>query len=114
MSNPKHDTEVKTVKVSGKGQTTIPKEIREDVGITPGGEVDIWVEDGRVIIEPFPSSPEELRGIHASDEDGPSIIEKSREWDAEERAREEAEMRDLRERVEPRRPTDGGRDDPDA
>lgn len=114
MVSSKRDIEVKTVKVSTKGQTTIPKEIREQVGITPGGEVDIYVENGRVIIEPFPSSPEELRGIHASDEDGPSIIEKSREWDAEEREREEAEMRELLDHVEPRRPTDGGRDDSDT
>ena len=37
--------------VSSKGQTTIPAEIRREVGIEPGDQVVFSIADGRVVIE---------------------------------------------------------------
>mgnify|MGYP000642798673 CR=1 FL=1 len=42
-------TETRTV--GERGQVTIPKELREQLGITGGDEVVVREEDGRVIIE---------------------------------------------------------------
>jgi len=99
MSSPDSDPDVRTVSVSQKGQATIPKEIREAVGIEPGGDVLVYEESGRVVIEPFPSTPEELHGIHAGDREAPSILEKSREWDDDDREREAAQLRRLCEQL---------------
>jgi AbrB family looped-hinge helix DNA binding protein len=38
------------VRVTTKGQVTIPRHIREKMGITPYTEVDFIEEDGRVIL----------------------------------------------------------------
>lgn len=104
MSNSNQRSGVQTVAVSQKGQATIPKEIRERVGIKPGGDVLVYEEDGRVIVEPFPSTPEELHGIHTREDAEPgSVLAQSREWDAEDRAREEAKAQRLFDRLEARR-----------
>lgn len=87
-----------TVTVSKKGQVTIVKAVREAVGIEPGEEVFVSVEDGRVVIEPVPTL-KELRGIHAREDAEPGeILAKSREMDREEREREDAELAALLER----------------
>ena len=39
------------MRVSEKGQITIPKHVREQAGIMPNSEVAIRLEDGRVIVE---------------------------------------------------------------
>ena len=39
------------MKVTVKGQVTIPIQIREKLGITPNSEVDFVEEDGRVYIK---------------------------------------------------------------
>lgn len=39
-------------RVGPKGQTVIPKAVREKVGIRPGDEVEVHEEHGKVIIEP--------------------------------------------------------------
>ncbi len=39
------------MKVSSKGQVTIPIEIREKAGIVPGCEMSMKLENGRIIIE---------------------------------------------------------------
>jgi len=36
------------MKVTSKGQITIPQRVREEAGIHPGSEVDVVVEDGEV------------------------------------------------------------------
>lgn len=38
------------MRVTTKGQVTIPQHIREKMGITPHSEVDFVEEDGRVIL----------------------------------------------------------------
>ncbi len=38
------------MKVTTKGQVTIPQHIREKLGITPATEVDFVEEDGRILL----------------------------------------------------------------
>jgi len=38
------------LRVTEKGQVTIPKHIRDKAGIRPGTEVDFRLEDGRVVV----------------------------------------------------------------
>lgn len=40
------------MRVTSKGQVTIPIEIRDQLGITPGTEVEFEVEDGAVRLRP--------------------------------------------------------------
>ena len=39
------------MKITSKGQVTIPAEIREDIGLLPGTEVEFEVEDGKAVIK---------------------------------------------------------------
>jgi len=49
--------------ITSKGQTTIPKEIRDYLHIQPGDRVDFVVaEDGRVSLEPTTLDIKELEG----------------------------------------------------
>jgi AbrB family looped-hinge helix DNA binding protein len=38
--------------VDSKGRIVLPKEVRERLGITPGTEVDVREDDGKMILEP--------------------------------------------------------------
>ena len=84
------------VRVSQKGQATIPKTLREKFGINTPGEVFIYEEDERIIVEPVPSL-EELGGIHAdTDRERGDVLERVREVKHEERRREAARSDRLR------------------
>ena len=39
------------MRITSKGQVTIPKPIRDQAGITPGTELDMTYRDGKVVIE---------------------------------------------------------------
>ena len=52
------------VRVTRKGQATIPQPLRERFGIETPGQVFIHQEGERIVVEPLPSV-ERLRGIHA-------------------------------------------------
>jgi AbrB family looped-hinge helix DNA binding protein len=39
------------MRVTSKGQVTIPKEVRDRLGIEPGSEVGFREEDGQIILE---------------------------------------------------------------
>ena len=91
-----HDPEV--VRISQKGQATIPKALREKFGIETPGEVFVYGEGDRIIIEPIPTL-DELHGIHSGDRKSGKVLEKVRKQKAEERRRES-------ERVERLRPSD--------
>ncbi len=81
--------EPNVVRVSQKGQATIPKPLREKFGIDTPGEVFIYEEGERIVVEPVPSL-EELGGIHASEDRGRGeMIEKVREHKREEFERDE-------------------------
>lgn len=75
-SNTEEDAEV--VRVSPKGQATIPKDLREKFGIETPGEVLIYEEGGRIVVEPAPSLTD-LRGLHASDREPGAVVEQLRE-----------------------------------
>lgn len=40
------------MKMTERGQITIPKAIRERCGFTPNGEVEVKLKDGVVVVEP--------------------------------------------------------------
>jgi len=81
--------------VSQKGQATIPKALREKFGIETPGEVFVYEEEGRIVIEPVPSA-EELHGIHAGEHEPGEVLDKVREVKEEERRREEERAERLR------------------
>jgi antitoxin PrlF len=50
--------------LTSKGQTTIPKEIRDLLGLEPGDKLDFVIEaDGRVVLRPATRDVRELRGL---------------------------------------------------
>jgi AbrB family looped-hinge helix DNA binding protein len=83
------------VRVSRKGQATIPKPLREKFGIETPGEVFVYEEDGRIVLEPVPSL-DELHGIHAGDHEPGEVLAKVRETREEERRREAERAERLR------------------
>jgi AbrB family looped-hinge helix DNA binding protein len=53
-----------TSTVTSKGQTTIPKEIRDHLKLRPGNRLDFIVEaDGRVVLRPAQYDIRELHGL---------------------------------------------------
>jgi AbrB family looped-hinge helix DNA binding protein len=81
--------------VSQKGQATIPKPLRKKFGIETPGEVFIYEEDDRIIVEPVPSL-EELHGIHAGDHEPGEVLAKTRELKDEEKRHEDERVERLR------------------
>jgi AbrB family looped-hinge helix DNA binding protein len=75
--------------VSSKGQTTIPKHLREKYGIDAPGEVLITESEGRIVVEPLPSLSD-LRGIHSGVDDATERVRRHREKER----RREAERED--------------------
>lgn len=59
-----------TGKVTSKGQTTIPKAVRDELGLTEGSRIDWEVKDGKAQIEPRKT----LRAIDLAGMLGPSIV----------------------------------------
>ena len=46
-------------KMTSKGQVTIPKRLRDYLGLKPGSDIDFeLVEDGRVFLKTRPEAPE--------------------------------------------------------
>lgn len=39
--------------VTAKGQFTVPKAIREEVGVTPGDRVTLTIEEGAIVLKPM-------------------------------------------------------------
>jgi len=66
------------IRVSRKGQATIPKELRERFGIETPGKVIIHEAEGKIVVEPFPSV-EEMQGVHASRYEKGEVLEHLRE-----------------------------------
>jgi antitoxin PrlF len=53
-----------TATLTSKGQTTIPKEIRDHLGLVPGDKLDFHIEsDGRVVVRAATRSVGELKGL---------------------------------------------------
>lgn len=82
----------KVVSVSSRGQATIPKEFREDLGVDAPGRVKfVRTEDGEIVVRAI-QSVTDLRGVLTgkTDEQGRSGVERLR---AERERDEESENR---------------------
>ena len=75
------------IRVSSKGQATIPKELRERFGIEAPGKVLIHEEEGKIVVEPLPSV-EEMQGIHAGRYEKGEVLRHLREIKDEDRQSE--------------------------
>lgn len=95
MSSSTREPEI--VRVSQKGQATIPKELREKFGIETPGEVFVYEEDGRIVVEPVPSLAA-LHGIHAGDHEPGDVLERVRETKEQAKRQEKADAEHLVER----------------
>lgn len=86
-------TDGRVVRVSKKGQTTIPKALREKFDIDAPGRVRFReTEDGEIVVEPVPH-PSDLRGSLADEETEPGEVwEKLDEMRSRERRQEDAEL----------------------
>jgi antitoxin PrlF len=81
-------SEPEIIRVSQKGQATIPQRLREKFGIDTPGEVLVYEDDGRIIVEPLPPA-QELHGIHAGEHEPGEVLAKVREMNEEDKRREE-------------------------
>ena len=81
----------KVVSVSSRGQATIPKEFREELGIdTPGRVKFVRTDAGEIVVRPI-HSVTDLRGIleGKTDEQGRSATKRLQEERAADKASEE-------------------------
>jgi AbrB family looped-hinge helix DNA binding protein len=83
-------SEPTVVTVTEKGQATIPKRLRERFGIETPGEVFVYEEAGRIVVEPVPSA-EDLHGIHAGAREPGAVLAETRRLRAAEKRREDFE-----------------------
>jgi antitoxin PrlF len=49
--------------ITAKGQTTVPRDVRERLGLQPGDQVYWTIEDGRAVLRPKNKSAMEVAGI---------------------------------------------------
>jgi antitoxin PrlF len=62
--------------LTSKGQTTIPKDIREYLNLQPGHRIDFMIdEEGRVLLRPATLDIRELAGILHQDRQEPISVE---------------------------------------
>jgi antitoxin PrlF len=62
--------------ITSKGQTTIPKKVRDHLRLNPGDRIDFVIaQDGRVFIRPATRDVMELAGILARSEQRPVSVE---------------------------------------
>ncbi|RMF37907.1 MAG: AbrB/MazE/SpoVT family DNA-binding domain-containing protein [Chloroflexi bacterium] len=57
-----------TVTITPDGQITLPKELREYLGVRPGDRVTFVVRNGEVMLKALPGDIRSLRGIFAISE----------------------------------------------
>lgn len=82
----------KVVSVSARGQATIPKEFRDELGIdTPGRVKFVRTEDGEIVVRPI-QSVTDLRGVLAgkTDDHGQSASDRLQEERTADNASDEA------------------------
>lgn len=71
------------VTVDSKGRIVLPSEVREQLGIRPGSEVEVSADDGRAVVEPEDGPEEIMRDLEAMIEEAAANRERRRESDAE-------------------------------
>jgi len=78
-----------TTKLTSRGRVTIPKEIREHLGLNPGDQVGFVLKDGEVLLRSAKPTLQDLRGSvepRQEPEDFRAVREKVREKVARRRA----------------------------
>lgn len=76
--------------VSSKGQITIPKPIRERMGLTPGDKVRVMVQGEHIVIERVKLPSESMPGIgsktkkHLGEKPAVELVKEMRREDTEE------------------------------
>ena len=61
--------------MTSKGQVTLPKEIRDKLGLTAGAKLDFWIEpDGRIIVRKVEPNPLSIRGLLKSPLERPPTV----------------------------------------
>lgn len=63
------------VTLSPKGQVTIPKEMRDMLGLRPGDQVIYSVIDGEIVVTPKNIDLQDLAGLLGSPPNGPATLE---------------------------------------
>jgi AbrB family looped-hinge helix DNA binding protein len=63
------------IEVNGKGQITLPKLLREEMGIKPGDRVVIWQENDELRLRPLTKTLFDFIDISSSDQE-------EEEWEA--------------------------------
>lgn len=79
------------IRVSPKGQATIPKELRERFGIEAPGRVFIHEEGGKIVVEPLPSV-DDMQGVHAGRYERGAVLEHLEATKEADKRRERAEQ----------------------
>jgi len=87
--------EPERVRVSQKGQATIPKPLRDKFGIETPGEVFVYEDGERIVLEPVPELGQ-LHGIHADDAEPGEVLARVRAEKDAERQREQERTEKLR------------------
>lgn len=49
--------------MTSKGQVTLPKDVRDDLGLVPGDRIDVVKEGGKYVLNPKTRSAMEFAGI---------------------------------------------------
>jgi len=91
MSSDTRDGDV--IRVSKKGQATIPKELRERFGIETPGKVLIYEDEGNIVVEPLPSVGE-MQGVHADRYERGDVLDHLQEMKEADKQRERDESRE--------------------
>jgi len=81
---PSNTDDGEVIRVSRKGQATIPKKLRERFGIETPGKVLIREEEGKIVVEPLPSV-EEMQGVHAGRYEKGDVLQHLREMKEEDK-----------------------------
>jgi AbrB family looped-hinge helix DNA binding protein len=68
-----------TGKVTSKGQTTVPKEVRDFLGLEEGTQMEWILDDGKVTVKPRKLRAIDLAGILGPSPVGPVSIEEMNE-----------------------------------
>lgn len=78
------------IRVSKKGQATIPKELRERFGIDTPGKVLIHEAGDKIVVEPLPSV-DDMQGVHAGRYETGAVLEHLQEMRERDERRERSE-----------------------
>lgn len=65
--------------LSAKGQVTLPKEIRDVLGLRPNDKIVFTIEDGRLILTPKNVSFSDLAGFLGTPPNGPATLDEIEE-----------------------------------